>query len=117
MHERLDGVGMLRSGKFFFFCLLPLNGRQRQILLTEVGVYLQHLLRTLFRFSGCLVYGMSLLPEEFTGAQERTGFLLPPDHAAPLVVKSGQIFIGMHILRIKITEERFGGRSNTKALI
>ena len=55
--------------------------------------------------------GVSLLPEEFTSAQERTGGFLPTDDRAPLVVFYREIIVRVDDIFEVVAEESFTGGS------
>ena len=60
---------------------------------------------------------MSLLPQEFPGTQERTCRLFPAHHGTPLIIYLRQIPVGMHIICIKVTEQRLRSRPYAKTLL
>ena len=105
MHQGLDRVCRLCTGKFLFVCLASLDNRDCQHLLTEICINVQHLDSTCL----CLLCGrmcsMSLLPQELSGTQERSRRLLPSHDRAPLIIDSRKVTIGMDIILIKITEQ------------
>ena len=105
MHQRLDRIGCLCTGKFFLVCLLPTDNRDRQHFLAKISVHIQHLDGTcLCLFCRCMC-GMALLPQKLSGAQKRTGRLLPAHNGAPLVVHTWQITVRVNIICIEITEQ------------
>ena len=73
MHQCLDGIGVFRTGKFFFFCLLSADNRHGKELFTEICIQIQHLDGTcLCLLCGCM-RRMPLLPQEFSGTSHNFG--------------------------------------------
>ena len=60
--------------------------------------------------------GMSFLPQELSGTQERSGLLLPTYHGTPLIVYLRQVSVRMDVILIEITEQGLGSRSDAKSL-
>ena len=60
---------------------------------------------------------MSFLPQELSGAQERSCRLLPSHNGAPLIVDFRKITIGMNIILIEIAEQRLRSRTHAHALL
>ena len=60
------------------------------------------------------MHGVSLLPEEFGGAQKRTGGFFPPDHIDPLVIELGKVSVGMNDVLEVLAEQRFGGGTHAQ---
>ena len=63
LHHRLDGIRRARTGELLLFALLAAVNRNREVLLAEVAVNVQHLHRLLLRLLGGGVDGVTLLPE------------------------------------------------------
>ena len=105
MHQRLYCIGSLCTCKFLFVCLASLDNRDRQHLLTEICINVQHLNRTCLCLLGSRMCSMSLLPQELSGTQERSRRLLPSHDRAPLIIDSRKVTIGMDIILVKITEQ------------
>lgn len=63
------------------------------------------------------MHGVTFLPQEFTGAQERTGGLFPTDHAAPLVVQLWQVTVGLDDIFVMVAEQGLGGRTDAQAFL
>ena len=116
LHHRLDGIRCARAGKFFLFALLAAVNRNREVLLAEVTVNVQHLHRLLLRLLGGGVDGVTLLPEELGRAQERAGRLLPAHDGAPLVVFERQVAPALHPLGVHRAEDRLARRANRQTL-
>ena len=117
VHQRLDRIGCDRTGKLLLVGLLTAHHRNRELLLAEIRVEIQHLFGSRLCLLFGRVHGVSLLPEELTGAEERTGRLLPAHHRTPLVQHLRQIAIRVHMLRIVIAEQRLRGRAHAEALL
>ena len=116
MHQCLDGIGVFRTGKFFFFCLLSADNRHGKELFTEICIQIQHLNCTcLCLLCGCM-RRMPLLPQEFSGTQKRTGFLFPAYYRTPLVVHLWQITVRLDQIFIKIAEQCLRSRSDAQTL-
>ena len=105
MHQRLDGISSFCSGKFFLIGLASLYYRDRQHLFTEVCIDIQHLDRPFFSLLCGGMGGMALLPQEFTGAQERTGSFFQSYDRTPLIINLRQVSVGLDLLLIEITEQ------------
>ena len=107
MHQRFNGIGGNRTGKLITLGLFALDYRHSQTLFAEVGVYVQHALSFGNGFFRGGVDGVSLLPQEFPGAQERTGGLFPADNADPLVVQLREIPVAVNNIFIVVAEQGF----------
>ena len=116
MHQRFNGIGRFRAGKFLLIGLLALDDRDREDVAAEIRVDVQHHFGAFSRLFCGRVDGMAFLPPEFGRAQERTGRLLPADHGAPLVVKLRQVAVGFHRVAEQFAEQRFGGRAHAEPL-
>ena len=117
MHQSLNGVSRLCSRKLFFVRLLSADHWNRQNLLAEISVKVQHLDRSLLRLFGSCMGGMSFLPQEFSGAKEGTGCLFPAHYRAPLIIYLRKISVGLDIFLVKVTEKRLGGRTYAKSFL
>ena len=117
VHQSLDAVGSLGTGELVALGLATLDNGHSQILLTELGVDVQHLLGLDDGLLGGGVDGVTLLPQELTGAQERTGGLFPTYHADPLVVQLGQVAVGMDDIGEVLAEQGLGGGTHAQALL
>ena len=98
MHESLDGISSYGTGKLLLLGLLSLYDRDRKHVLRDVRIDLEHKLRSLLSLLRGCMHGMSLLPQELTGSQERTGGLLPTNDRDPLVEDLREITIGLYDL-------------------
>ena len=117
MHEGLDGIGSLSSGKSLLLCLLSPYHGDSQDLLTEIRINIEHQTGTIFGLLSRCMSRMSLLPQELPGAEERPGGLLPAYYRAPLVIALGQIPVGLDNSLIVIAEQGLGGRPYAKPLL
>ena len=117
LHHRLDGVGRLGTGKLLLVGLATLDNGDAQVVLGKIGVAVQLLLGLGLGLLGGLVDGVTLLPPELTGAQERAGGFLPADDAAPLVVQHGQVAVGVQHMAEMVAEHRLAGGAHRKALL
>ena len=117
VHEGLDRVGRLGAGKFFLVGLAALDHRDRQELLAEVRVDVEHLLGAGLRLLSGRVDRVTFLPQKLHGAEERTRRLLPAHYRAPLVVNLGQIAVGVHDVGVEVAEQRLGRRTHAHFLL
>ena len=117
LHHRLDGVGRLGTGKLLLVGLAALDNGDAQVVLGKIGVAVQLLLGLGLGLLGGLVDGVTLLPPELTGAQERAGGFLPADNAAPLVVQHRQVAVGVQHMAEMVAEHRLAGGAHRKALL
>ena len=117
VHQSLNGIGSLRSREFFLIRLLSPDDGHRKHLFAEVRVQVQHLDGALLRLLHGGVGGVSLLPQELSGAQEGSGLLLPAYHGAPLVIYLGQVTVGVDIVLVKIAEKRLGRGPHAQTLL
>ena len=116
MHHALDGVGVHRTGELLLIGLVAADDGHGQLLLTGVGIDLEHLQRLLARLFLRGVQGVSLLPEKLAAAQERARGLFPAHDAAPLVIQARQVAPAVHDVAPVLAEERLGRRAHTQAL-
>ena len=117
MHQCLDCIGILCSGKLLAVCLSSRHNRNRQIFLHKALIYFPHHFRTLFCFLICGMDGVPLLPQEFSGTQKRSCGLLPAKNGAPLVPYFRQIAVGLHRFAPHIAEQRLRCGADTEALL
>ncbi len=117
VHHGLDSVGVLRTGEALLRGLFALDDRDGQPFLEELRIDVQHAQGLLHCLLGGCVDGMTLLPPELTGTQERTGGLFPADDRAPLVVQLGQVTPRTDDLRVMLAEQGLGGRADTQTLL
>ena len=116
VHHALDGVGVLRAGELLLVGLVAAQHGHGQQVLADVGVYLEHLPRLVQSLLGGGVDGVTLLPEELASAQEGAGGLLPAEHAAPLVVETGQVAPGVDYVAPVLAEQRLAGGADAQPL-
>lgn len=98
------------TGKLLSLCLLAPDHRNRQQLLEDGSVDVQDLQDLL----GCQllgkVGGMSFLPQELAGTEERGRLLGFPAHdVVPLVQAQGQVTVGANPLGVVWVHDGFGG--------
>ena len=117
MHQRFDGIGGLSACEFLFVCFLSFDHRDRQDFLAEIRVYVQHLDRSLLSLFCGGMGRMSLLPQKFSGTEERTGGFFPAHNRTPLIIYLGKISVGLDIFLIKITEQRLRGRTHAETFL
>ena len=117
VHHGFDGVGSFCAGEFFRVGLFTADDRHCQLLLAEISVQVQNHLGFCNSFLCGFVHGVTFLPQEFTGAQERTGGLFPTDHAAPLVVQLWQVAIGFDDIFVVVAEQGLGGWTDAQAFL
>ena len=117
VHHALHGIGGLGAGELLLLRLAALHHRHGQVVLTEVGVDVQHPLGLLDGLLGGGVHGVALLPQKLPVAQERAGGLLPAQHGGPLVIQLGEIPVGVDHIFIVLAEQRLGGGADAHALL
>ncbi|GFI57721.1 hypothetical protein IMSAG025_01161 [Muribaculaceae bacterium] len=117
MHQCFNRIGCLRPCKFLLIRLTPFHHWNRQNLLTEVRIYVQHLFCSLLGFLRCRMCRMPFLPQKLPGTQERPRLLFPAHHAAPLIINPGQIPVGLDIPFIEIAEQGFRSRPYAHPLL
>ena len=114
VHQCFNGIGCNSAGKLIAFGFSALYHRHSQGLLTEGGIGVQHTLG----FFECLLCGcmngVTFLPQEFSGTQERTRGLFPAHHANPLVIQLRQIPVAVYDVGIVLTEQCFRSRTHTE---
>ena len=116
VHHGLDGIGSLSTCKLFLLGFLTNDGGNRQCIAIEVTVNVQHLDGLFLSLLCSFVHGVTLLPKELGGTQERTGGLFPTHDVAPLVVQLGQVTVGLNDIAIVLAEQRLGGGADGQAL-
>ena len=117
MHQRFDGVGSFCTGEFLFVCLSSFYNRDCQYLLAEICVHIQHLDSSFLSLFGCCMCRMSFLPQELSGAQERSCCFLPANNRTPLIIYFWQISVRLNVFCIKITEQGLRCRTHTQSLL
>ena len=117
VHQGFDRVGRDRAGEFLLFGFLTLDRGDREVLRAEIRVDVEHELCSLLCLFRCGVDGVSLLPHELSGAQERPCLLLPADDAAPLVVVHGKIAVGLDLILVEIAEQGLGSGAHADSLL
>ena len=117
VHQRFDGVGGFRSGKFFLVGFAPFDYRDGQHFLTEIRVDVEHLDGPLLCLLGGGMGGVAFLPQEFPGAEEGTGGLLPSHHGTPLIEHFGKISVGVNFPGVEITEQSLGGGAHAEPFL
>ncbi len=110
---RIGGDG---PGKLFFLGLAALDHGDRQFVLYEIGVDMEHPLGLFHSLRGSFVHRMPFLPEKFRRAQEGARRLFPADDIGPLVVELGQIAVGAYNVGVVLAEKRFRGRAYAETL-
>ena len=117
MHQSLDGVGILCSGEFLMLSLSSGHERNSHCLSVAVLIYVEHLDGTCFCFLVCGVDGVSLLPQELSGAKERPCGLLPAKNGIPLVPYLRKVSVGLDCLRPEVAEQRLRCRTDAETLL
>ena len=77
MHQRFDRIGCDGACKLLFIRLFAADDRDREEFFRKIRIHIQHLDRSLFGFLSSCMNGVSFLPQEFSGAQERSCRFLP----------------------------------------
>ena len=91
LHHRLNGICVEGAGKTLRLALHTLHHRHCHPFLSELGIYLQHLLCLGLGLLAGGMGGVALLPQELRCAEERARAHLPAHHVAPLVAHQGQV--------------------------
>ena len=105
-HHGLERIGDIGSGKFLRFRLAAGDHRNSRIIHCEIHIHVHHLARLRFGFRSCRVSCMTLLPEEFQGAQEQLRAQFPAHHAVPLVDQHRQVAVRLDPLRVGVPDDR-----------
>src|SRR6202023_1158397 len=90
-HEALDRVSLFGAGKTLRRALPSVHQRDREKILDETAVYLEHRERLALGLLARRMRGMALLPQELGGAQEGACPHLPPHYVAPRVDHQRQV--------------------------
>ena len=117
MHQGFDRIRGYRTCKFFLVCFLAFDNRNCKNFFTEIGIQIQHLDCSLFRFFCRCMSSMSFLPQELSGTKERTCCFFPAHYGTPLIVYFRQISVGLDIFLIEITEQSFRSRTYTETFL
>mmetsp|Transcript_45614 Transcript_45614/g.96965 ORF Transcript_45614/g.96965 Transcript_45614/m.96965 type:complete len:218 (-) Transcript_45614:202-855(-) len=110
LHERFDSERLLGAGEALRGALGPLDHRHGEELLAHVSVLVQHVLGVLHGALRRGVGSVSLLPEEFRGAEEGTCAHLPPHDIGPLVYFERQIAMAHDPLLEHVPNHRLARR-------
>ncbi len=116
LHQRLYGVGILRSGETFVGALASDDYRHAHIILDERLVYAYHFLCLGYRLFARFVSRMALLPQEFGRAQEQSGTHLPAHNVGPLVAQNRKVAVGLNPALVRIPDDCLGGRAHDELL-
>ena len=116
-HHRLDAHGVLRAGELLRFRLAPLDHRNRQPVLGELAVAVEHGVDLLGCLAVELMKGVALLPEELGGAQEESRAMFPAHHVAPLVDLHREIAPRVDPVGVHGADDRLAGRPHREALL
>lgn len=93
------------------------NCRDRKGLAVKIVVNVEHTQGLLLSLLRGFVHCMTLLPQKFRGAQERTGGFFPSYNAAPLVVELWKVAVGVDDLFVVLAEKRLGGWAHSQTLV
>ncbi len=105
MHEAFDRIGEFCTGELLLFCLLPFNDRNRQHVLADVRIYVEHLDRFLQGIFIRFMTGVPFLPKEFECPQERTRRLFPAHDIRPLVIQLWKVSIRVDDVFVVLSEK------------
>src|SRR5574344_1827451 len=117
LHQSLDGISIYRAGKAFRLRLDTLNNWHSHYILSKISIYIQHFLRLSLSLLISFVSSVSLLPQKFGSAEERTGTHLPAKHIGPLVAKDRKVTIRVNPILISIPNDCFRSRSDDEFLL
>ena len=115
-HQRLAGERVVGAGEALARRLLTRDDRDRQRLLHERPVHLEHAPGLLGRVRIGGVGGVALLPEELGGAQEQPWPQLPTDHVVPEVEHQRKVPVGLDPLGEVVIDDRLGGGAHHQRL-
>ena len=95
LDHRLDGEGHVSAGEAFVLGFFAGDDWDREVVAEEFLVLaVDHAgLRDGFRFG--FVSGMTFLPEEFCGAEEKPWAHFPAHHIRPLIDEQGEVAVGL----------------------
>ena len=116
MHQRFHGIGCNGSCELFFIGLAPLNYRNRENILQNIRIDVQHHSGSLFRFLRSCMDSVSFLPKKLSRPKKRSRGLLPAHHGTPLIQELRKITVGLYDFRIVVTEKHLGSRTNAETL-
>ena len=86
------------------------------MVLGEVSVDLEHLVRLFDGLGFSRVDRVAFLPEELGGAKEETRAHLPAEDIGPLVDEDWEVAVGLDPLRISLADDGLGSRADDERL-
>ena len=114
LHHRLDRPGLDRARETLVLGLFAGHHRQREVLVGESAIDLEHGKRVLFGLSLFGMRGMAFLPQEFAGAQEHARAHFPAHDIGPLVELERQVAPALDPARHGIADDRFRRRADNQ---
>src|SRR6201987_4397356 len=116
-HHRFKRLRRVRPRELPGIRFAPRNHWYGSFIPRKIRINVPHLSRFRFRLFGGGMSGVTLLPEEFEGAQEKLRAKLPAHHAVPLIDQNRKIAVGLDPLRIGVTDDRFGRGPNHQRFV
>ena len=116
-HHGFDRIGLIGAGETLRYRLAARNDGNGRLLFRKIDVNIEHLTRLGLGFLEGRVGRVSLLPVELQGSKEELGAKLPANDAVPLVDQNGKITIGLDPLRIGVTDDGFGSRTDYQGFL
>lgn len=100
-NEKFDSCRVVRSSKLLSIRFTTLDWRHSQQIFITRCVLIQYCENHMICFLCCRVCGMTLLPQEFSCSNERSGmFKFPSNYIRPLIQTKRQITMRMNPFRI-----------------
>jgi hypothetical protein len=115
-HEGFARQGRVGAGELLGVALAAGDHRDRQPLLPDFAIDIEHALGLLPGLGRGLMECVALLPEKLSRSQERPGSQLPADDVGPLVDEHRQVAVALDLVAIDLADQRLGGRANREPL-
>ena len=117
LHHGLDGVRLEGAGEAFAGRLHATHDGHGHVVLRKVGIDALHLNGLLLGLLAGGVGRVTLLPEEFGGAEEEARAHLPTHDVGPLVDEDRQVAVGLDPVLIRVPNDRFGGGTDDELFL
>jgi len=117
LHHGFDAISIDGARETFAGGFFALDDGHGKMVLGEVGIDAEHLAGFFHRFGLGGVGGVTLLPEELGGAEEKTRAHFPADDVSPLVDENRQVAIALNPLGIHFADDRFGSGVDNEGLV
>ena len=105
LHHGLDGVSILGTCEALCLALHTLDHGHCHIVLSEVGIHIQHLLSLCYCLFLSGMSRMTFLPQELCSAKEQACTHLPAHHVSPLIHQDRQIAITLDPVLIGVPND------------